>query len=89
MRVDVVWFGEIPYHMDRIETALRQADVFAAIGTSAQVYPAAGFVQLARAVGAECHEFNLERTAASTAFDQHHFGPASQTVPTWVSALRQ
>ena len=63
MRVDVVWFGEIPYQMARIERALRQADVFAAIGTSAQVYPAAGFVQLARAVGAECHEFNLERTA--------------------------
>ena len=88
MRVDVVWFGEIPYQMDRIELALRQADVFAAIGTSAQVYPAAGFVQLARAVGAECHEFNLERTAASAAFDHHHFGLASQTVPIWVETLK-
>ena len=88
MRVDVVWFGEIPYHMNRIETALRQADLFAAIGTSAQVYPAAGFVQLARHMGAQCLEFNLERTAASSQFDQHHFGKASQTVPAWVASLK-
>ena len=88
MRVDVVWFGEIPYQMDRIETALRQTDLFAAIGTSAQVYPAAGFVQLARHMGAQCHEFNLERTAASNQFDQHHFGKASQTVPAWVASLK-
>ena len=87
MRVDVVWFGEIPYQMDRIELALRQADIFAAIGTSAHVYPAAGFVQLARAAGAQCHEFNLERTTASSQFDHHHFGPASETVPTWVESL--
>lgn len=87
LRVDVVWFGEVPYQMDTIELALRQADIFAAIGTSAQVYPAAGFVQLARAMGAQCHEFNLEQTAASAAFDHHHFGPASQTVPTWAASL--
>ncbi len=89
LRVDVVWFGEVPYGLDEIEQALRQADLFAAIGTSAQVYPAAGFVQLARAAGAECHEFNLMRTAASSAFDYHHFGPASQTVPAWVDHLCQ
>ncbi len=88
LRVDVVWFGEVPYGLDAIERALRQADVFAAIGTSAQVYPAAGFVQLAHASGAECYEFNLDRTPASGAFDHHHFGPASQTVPAWVDRLR-
>lgn len=86
MRVDVVWFGEIPYQMARIEAALREADVFAAIGTSAQVYPAAGFVQLARAAGAQCHEFNLARTAASSQFNENHFGKASETVPKWVHA---
>lgn len=87
MRVDVVWFGEIPYQMDRIERALREAHIFAAIGTSAQVYPAAGFVQLARAMGAECHEFNLERTAASAQFDHHHFGKASETVTRWCATF--
>ena len=87
MRVDVVWFGEIPYHMDRIQRAIQEADMFAAIGTSAQVYPASGFVQLARTAGAKCHEFNLEQTLASAAFDQHHFGKASATVPLWVKSL--
>ena len=87
LRVDVVWFGEIPYQMERIKRALGQAHVFAAIGTSAQVYPAAGFVQLAGSLGAQCHELNLERTAASRQFDQHHFGKASTTVPAWCVAM--
>lgn len=58
-RPDVVWFGEIPYHMDRIAEALWAADLFAAIGTSGEVYPAAGFVAEARAAGAETLEINL------------------------------
>lgn len=84
-RPDVVWFGEIPYHLEDIESALTQATVFAAIGTSGQVYPAAGFVHAARACGAETVEINLERTGASGDFDRHILGPATQAVPTWVA----
>jgi NAD-dependent deacetylase len=52
MRPDIVWFGEMPYHMDVIQDALERADVFMAVGTSGHVYPAAGFVEIARAAGA-------------------------------------
>jgi len=79
-----VWFGEIPYRMDDCYAALEEADIFAAIGTSGQVYPAAGFLQIARETGAETHEFNLEPTGSA---DRHHLGPASQTVPDWVETL--
>ena len=87
LRVDVVWFGEIPYHLEEIERALREAGVFAAIGTSGLVYPAAGFVQLARAAGAHTIEFNLEKTAASSRFDEAIYAPASRSIPRWVEAM--
>lgn len=85
-RPDIVWFGEMPYHMDRIEAALDQADLFAAIGTSGQVYPAAGFVDVARMVGAATVELNLEPTAPGR-FDEVLTGPASRIVPAWVDSL--
>lgn len=86
-RPDIVWFGEYPYDMDRIEAALGSCEVFAAIGTSGQVYPAAGFVQLARAAGAHTVELNLEPSAVSRAFHEHRFGPAGEVVPEWVDSL--
>lgn len=86
-RPDIVWFGEYPYDMDRVEAALRTCEVFAAIGTSGQVYPAAGFVQMARAVGAHAVELNLERSAVSRAFHEHRFGLAGEVVPAWVDSL--
>ena len=85
-RPDIVWFGEMPYHMDRIDEALSQADLFAAIGTSGNVYPAAGFVDLARMAGAETVELNLAATAPGR-FDRVILGPASRTVPEWVASL--
>jgi NAD-dependent deacetylase len=84
-RPDVVWFGEIPYHMDRIEAALAEADLFVSIGTSGTVYPAAGFVELARSVGAQTLELNLE--ASGGRFDRVREGPASRLVPAWVAEL--
>ena len=51
MRPDVVWFGELPFGLDRIEAALARADLFVAVGTSGAVYPAAGYVAQARASG--------------------------------------
>lgn len=83
-RPDVVWFGEMPYHMDAIFDHLAGADVFAAIGTSGQVYPAAAFVHEARAAGAHTVELNLEPSEVVSAFAEARFGPATQTVPDWV-----
>ena len=86
-RPDVVWFGEIPYHMDDILDHLADADLFAAIGTSGNVYPAAGFVEEARLTGAHTVELNLEPSSVVSSFAETRFGPASETVPLWVREL--
>jgi NAD-dependent deacetylase len=86
-RPDIVWFGEMPYFMDRIFDHLMTADIFAAIGTSGQVYPAAGFVQEAAAAGARTVELNLAPSAVVSQFDDTRFGPATRTVPAWVTEL--
>ncbi|MEX0367621.1 MAG: NAD-dependent deacylase [Ruegeria sp.] len=86
-RPDIVWFGEIPYHMERIERALLDADVFVAIGTSGNVYPAAGFVQMARHVGAHTVEMNLDPGENVTLFAETRSGKASETVPAWVDEI--
>ncbi len=86
-RPDVVWFGEIPYHMERIGAALTACDLFVAIGTSGAVYPAAGFVAEAAGHGAETLEINLEPSDTAAAFDRHLHGPASRIVPEWVATL--
>ncbi len=87
LRPDIVFFGEIPYQMDVIEAALSRADLFASIGTSGAVYPAAGFVRMARAHGIETIELNLEPSEGSAWFDECRHGPASQLVPEWVEEL--
>lgn len=86
-RPDVVWFGEMPYHMDAIMQALARCALFVSIGTSGNVYPAAGFVDLAREAGAMCLELNLDPSETSRAFHEHRLGPATQIVPAWVDAL--
>ncbi|NRB05420.1 MAG: NAD-dependent deacylase [Rhodobacteraceae bacterium] len=86
-RPDIVWFGEIPHYMDQIEAAIARADVFAAIGTSGNVYPAAGFVQFARSTGAHTVELNLDPSETVSMFAETRFGPASQTVPLWVDDM--
>lgn len=87
LRPDVVWFGEMPYEMDRIFAALEEADVFVSIGTSGAVYPAAGFVQYAGGRGAHTLELNLEPSAGSSLFAEARHGPASMLVPHWVSEI--
>ena len=69
-RPDIVWFGEMPYEMDTLFQHLAEADIFAAIGTSGNVYPAAGFVAEARRDGAHPIEFNLERSAVGNQFEK-------------------
>lgn len=87
LRPAIVWFGEIPIHMDAIHEAIESCDVFASIGTSGLVYPAAGLVEIARASGAHTVEFNLEETQVSGRFRETRIGPASQTVPEWVAEM--
>ncbi|MBY9064773.1 NAD-dependent deacylase [Sphingomonas yunnanensis] len=87
LRPDIVFFGEMPYEMERIESALSRADLFVSIGTSGAVYPAAGFVRAAAAAGAATLELNLERSAGSTWSGETRLGPAGVLVPTWVDSL--
>lgn len=87
MRPDVVWFGEIPLHMERIMEHLARCNMFVAIGTSGAVYPAAGFVQEARYQGAHTVELNLEPSDVAGAFDEAIYGPASDVVSKWVDKL--
>jgi len=87
LRPHVVWFGEMPLELDAIYAALARCDLFLAIGTSGQVYPAAGFVQEARDGGAKTLELNLEPSAVSPLFAEHRWGPASDTVPRFVEDL--
>jgi NAD-dependent deacetylase len=87
LRPHVVWFGEMPLGLDLIDEALARCDVFASIGTSGHVYPAAGYVSVARAHGARTLELNLESSQVCELFDEHRLGPASETVPAWVDEL--
>ena len=87
VRPDIVWFGEIPYEMERIDQALQRCDLFASIGTSGAVYPAAGFVQTARYCGARCVEMNLEPSMGSLFFHESRIGAAGELVPKWVDEV--
>ncbi|MCL4155398.1 UNVERIFIED_CONTAM: hypothetical protein GTU68_055156 [Idotea baltica] len=87
LRPDVVWFGEVPYHMERIGAALKRADLFVAIGTSGVVYPAAGFVRVAAHAGAETLELNLAPSERASDFADARFGPATEVVPQWVAEV--
>lgn len=87
LRPDIVFFGEMPYHMERIEAALEGADLFVSIGTSGAVYPAAGFVQTARHYGARTLELNLDPSAGSHFFHEGRIGRAGELVPEWVEGM--
>lgn len=86
-RPHIVWFGEMPLEMDRIYRALRNCDLFISIGTSGNVYPAAGFVFEASRCGAQTIELNLEPSAGANLFERHIYGPASQVVPDFIATL--
>ena len=87
LRPDVVWFGEMPYQMDRIYRALGEADLFVAIGTSGHVYPAADFVEEARLNGAHTLELNLEPSETAASFAEAIHGRATEIVPAFVDRL--
>lgn len=88
MRPHVVWFGEMPFHMDRIYEALEACDLFISIGTSGNVYPASGLVMQVNAVGrAHTVELNLEPSEGATAFSEALYGKATAIVPDYVERL--
>lgn len=87
LRPDIVWFGEMPYHMEKIYDLLHRADLFVSIGTSGAVYPAAGFAREAQAQGTYTLELNKEPSQTKAYFDEAHHGKASQLVPQWVTAM--
>ena len=77
----------MPYRHGPIAQALASADLFISIGTSGNVYPAAGFVAEAAANGARTVELNLEPSEGVTLFDEAIHGPATQLVPAFVERL--
>ena len=80
LRPHIVWFGEIPLFMDEIYLALSKADLFISIGTSGNVYPAAGFAEAASRHGIRTIEVNPNSTEISPHFDEHLRGPAGMKV---------
>lgn len=87
LRPHVVWFGEMPLELDFIGDAIARADRFVSIGTSGNVYPAAGFVRMAAEAGVETLEMNLEPSAGSGLFGESRLGPAGVLVPQWVDGI--
>ena len=87
LRPDIVWFGEMPYRMDEIFDSLTDCDLFLSIGTSGNVYPAAGFVAEASSIGIPCTELNLEPSENAYAFSDRRYGPAGEIVPRWAEEI--
>ncbi|AGH38653.1 hypothetical protein F542_8280 [Bibersteinia trehalosi USDA-ARS-USMARC-188] len=87
LRPHIVWFEEMPLEMDRIYSALMECDIFISIGTSGNVYPAAGFVQEANNWGAKTIELNLEPSLVKNAFQEARYGKASEIVPAFVTEV--
>lgn len=87
VRPDIVWFGEVPYQMERIAALVQGCDLFMSIGTSGAVYPAAGLVGLARRARALTVEFNLEPSDGVTLFHEAIHGKATEVVPAFVDRV--
>ncbi|MER2264399.1 Sir2 family NAD-dependent protein deacetylase [Methylobacterium oxalidis] len=87
LRPDIVWFGEMPMHLEAIDARLREADLFVAVGTSGSVLSAAGYVTQARSLGIRTCELNLEPSDNASLFDEARYGPASEIVPAFLADL--
>jgi NAD-dependent deacetylase len=87
LRPHIVWFEEMPLHMNEIYEALSRCRTFVSIGTSGNVYPAAGFAREARSCGAHVVELNMEPSRGEDVFHDGRYGPASKVVPAWVDEV--
>jgi len=83
LRPDVVWFGEMlpTAAIERAERAMHGCDCFLSVGTSSVVYPAAGFIDAALAVGAPVVEVNPQATAASDRVTHRLVAPGGVALP--------
>ena len=86
LRPDIVWFGELPYHLEKIDQILQKTDVFLVIGTSGMVYPAAQFLSVAKYFGAFCAGINLEPPMNVSLFDEFYRGKAGIILPELIEA---
>jgi NAD-dependent deacetylase len=89
LRPHIVWFEEMPLYMEEIDDALRRCRTFVSIGTSGNVYPAAGFAREARSRGAHVVELNMESSRGADVFHEGRYGPAGKIVPAWVDETLQ
>ncbi len=88
LRPNIVWFGEMPHRMDEIGQRLDDCGLFLSIGTSGNVYPAAGFVLQTRRRGrAHTVELNLDPSDNQSLFHEHIYGPATEIVPAYVERI--
>ena len=87
MKPNIVFFGENLLYMDKVDRLLQTCDLFISVGTSGVVYPAAGFVQIAKMYGADTVEINLEETSNNYLFDRHITGKAGTELPKLVEEL--
>jgi NAD-dependent deacetylase len=87
LRPDVVWFEEVPYHLEPIEDALCACTHFLSVGTSGVVYPAAGFLRLARERGARTFVQALEQPENVHPADAFVRGRAAEVLPLLVERL--
>lgn len=87
LRPHIVWFEEMPLCLPEIGAAIQRCELFVSIGTSGNVYPAAGFAAEARRAGARVMELNLEPSLGATAFHEGRYGRATELVPAWVDEL--
>ncbi|MBQ8480989.1 MAG: NAD-dependent deacylase [Alphaproteobacteria bacterium] len=87
LKPNIVFFGENLLYMNKVDALLKSCDLFVSVGTSGVVYPAAGFVQIAKMFGADTIELNMEKTSNNLLFDRHIYGPAGTTLPALVKEL--
>lgn len=87
LKPNIVFFGENLLYMNKVDELLKSCDLFISVGTSGVVYPAAGFVQIAKMFGADTMELNMEQTSNNCLFDRHIYGPAGTTLPALVKEL--
>ena len=87
LKPNIVFFGENLVYMNKVDSMLKSCDLFISVGTSGVVYPAAGFVQIAKMFGADTIELNMEKTSNNLLFDRHIYGPAGTTLPALVKKI--
>ena len=81
LRPHIVFFGEIPLEMQRIERAIAKSTLMVVVGTSGSVYPAANFVNWARQAGARTVYIGPERPLNASSFTNVVEGKAGAVLP--------